>query len=44
VATSAFVFTKAPVLKALAETETEAAKAKVTKALFANIVILTFVY
>jgi hypothetical protein len=36
VATRTF-FTKAPVLKALAETDTEAANARVTRALLANI-------
>jgi hypothetical protein len=35
VATRAFL-TNAPVLKALAETETDAAKARVARALFAN--------
>jgi hypothetical protein len=33
--------TKAPEVKALAEIDTEAAKAKVTKALFAIVILLT---
>jgi hypothetical protein len=35
-------FTKAPEVKALAEIDTEAAKAKVTKALFAIVILLIF--
>jgi hypothetical protein len=34
------LLTSAPVLKALADTETEAAKARITKALFANMIFL----